>query len=113
MAKLSRVEVAPERWQRFMDDFWSAISVVETKEEVRDFLIDILTPTERRMLAKRFQIAMMLLLDYDYNSVSDRVKVTSNTIAKVSNQLKDGSGGLKKVANLILGLKRKSLVQTK
>lgn len=47
------------------------------------------------MLAKRIQIAKMLLEGYNYRDIKNYVKVTDPTVAKISNILEMGGEGLK------------------
>ena len=109
MTKISRIPVSPGKWFLFLDDFWAAVASCETKEEVKNFLMGMLTHTERKMFAKRFQIAMMLLLGYDYQTIKSRVKISSATVAKINNLLNEEGGGVIKVAQRILKLKQEKL----
>ena len=76
---------------------------------MKNFLMGMLTHTERKMFAKRFQIAMMLLLGYDYQTIKSRVKISSATVAKINNLLNEEGGGVIKVAQRILKLKQEKL----
>lgn len=109
MTKISRIPVDPGRWFLFFDDFWAALASCETKQEVKEFLMGLLTHTERKMFSKRFQIVMMLLLGYDYQAIRSRLKVSSATVAKINNLLNEEGGGVKKVAQRILKLKQEKL----
>lgn len=106
MPKVSRISVDKKKMDRFYDDFWSAVALLETKKEVREFLFDLLTHTERKMLAKRLQIAMMLLEGYDYQAIRENIKVTDGTIARINNWLKTGATGLIRVTRELIGLKK-------
>jgi uncharacterized protein YerC len=109
MTKISRIPVNSGKWFLFLDDFWTALASCETKQEVKDFLMGMLTHTERKMFSKRFQIAMMLLLGYDYQAIRSRVKVSSATVAKINNLLSEEVGGVARVARRILKLKQEKL----
>lgn len=95
MTKVSRLRVDPKHLGFFLNNFWSLITLLEDKEHVKNFLKDLLTHTEMKMLAKRIQVAKMLLEGYDYRAIRNYVKVTDVTIAKISNVLEIGSNGLK------------------
>ncbi|MFZ5366538.1 MAG: Trp family transcriptional regulator [Patescibacteria group bacterium] len=112
MTKLSRWKVEPEKMNLFLDDFWSAVASLESKEEARMFFNQFLTHTERKMFAKRFQIVMMLLLGYDYATIKNRVRVTDPTIAKMNNWIEENREALIKVAQRILSLKKKKGEET-
>jgi len=105
MTKLSRIPIKPEKMSLFLDDFWTAVASLKSKTEAKDFFNQFLTHTERKMFAKRFQVAMMLLLGYDYQAVSKRIKVSNDTIAKVNNWLEENREALIKVASRIIKLK--------
>lgn len=105
MTKLSRWPVEKEKMSLFLDDFWTAVASLQSKNEARSFFNQILTHTERKMFAKRFQVTMMLLLGYDYQNIIKRVKVSNGTIAKINNWLEENKEALIKVAKSVIRLK--------
>lgn len=95
MTKISRIKVDPQHLHFFLNNFWNLITLLENKDQVKDFLKDLLTHTEMKMFAKRIQIAKMLLEGYNYQTIRKYVKVTDSTIARISNLLEIGGDGLK------------------
>lgn len=95
MTKISRIKVDPRHLNFFLNNFWSVITLLENKDQVRGFLKDLLTHTEMKMFAKRLQISKMLLEGYRYQAIRNYVKVTDSTIAKINNILEIGGEGLK------------------
>lgn len=95
MTKISRIKVDPRHMGFFLHNFWNLITLLEDKDQVKNFLKELLTPTEMKMLAKRIQIAKMLLEGYDYRSIRNYVKVTDTTIAKINNILASAGDGLR------------------
>ncbi len=95
MTKLSRIKVDPQNLGFFINNFWSLITLLENKDQVKSFLKDVLTHTEMKMFAKRIQIAKMLLEGYSYRDIRNYVKVTDTTIGKISNILSVDGEGLK------------------
>lgn len=61
MPKVSRWSLGQEREKELLNQLWTAITLLEDKGEVIDFLRALLTPTEALMMAKR--IAMVKLHD--------------------------------------------------
>jgi|SRR3989344_1555434 len=106
MTKISRLGPEPKRMNQFIDSFWDAITLLEERDEASSFLKDLLTPIEIRMLSKRLQIAKMLNLDYDYQTISTFVRVTPTTISKVSSNLRYGSGGIDLIVRRLIKLDR-------
>ena len=93
----------------FLDDFWTAVASFENKREAKKFFNQFLTHTERRMFAKRFQVAMMLVLGYEYKEIKSRVRVTEGTIARISNWLKEEEEEITNIAQRIIRLKEKKM----
>lgn len=69
-----------------------------SENRMEKLLLDLLTPTEEIMLGKRIAIAVLLLKEYDYRSISNLIKVSTTTVNRVANLLKTGEGGLEEVA---------------
>ncbi|MCL5435723.1 MAG: YerC/YecD family TrpR-related protein [Patescibacteria group bacterium] len=80
-----------------MDEFWRAVTLLESKDEVRAFFRDIITSTERVMLAKRLQIAKRLYNGDSYFSIKKELNVTAATIASVSRWLDSFGAGYRTV----------------
>ena len=112
MTRVSRIPINQEAMNVFLDDFWSAVALIESKSEAKGFFFDLLTHTERRMLAKRLQIALMLLEGEDYQAIRDILKVSDNTIAKINNWLNTGASGLIKISKRLLEIREKKLEKT-
>lgn len=95
MTKVSRIKIDTKHLGFFINNLWNLITLLENKEQVKNFLKDLLTHTEMKMLAKRIQIAKMLLEGYGYRDIRNYVKVTDPTISKISNILETKGDGLK------------------
>lgn len=95
MTKVSRFRVDARHLGFFINNFWNLVTLLENKDQVTSFLKDLLTHTEMKMLAKRIQIAKMLLEGHNYQTIRKYVKVTDSTIARISNLLEIGGNGLK------------------
>lgn len=98
MSKLSPAPLKKKKTEATLNDLWDAIASIESRKEIETFFYDLLTHTERKMLAKRFQIAVMLFEGYDYAAIRGSLQVTDGTIAKVNNWLKTGATGLTEAA---------------
>lgn len=101
MTQVSKIKLRPEIENRIYELFEDAVLHLRSREDVLGFLKDFLSPTERVILAKRFAIAILLLKNNDYNSISDTLRVTPNTISKVNLQIKHGGGSVRKIAQKI------------
>ena len=95
MPRVSRIRVDTNNLQFFLNNFWSVLTLLEDKDQVKNFLKALLTHTEMKMLAKRIQISKMLLEGYGYKDIRSYVKVTDPTISRISNILQTDGEGLK------------------
>ena len=79
--------------QKDIDDLFLAITRLESLEECRKFLRDLLTETEIREFAERWKVARMLSRGVPYTTIEDETGLSSRTIARVHKWLKQGKGG--------------------
>lgn len=98
MVQVSQRRLRPEIEKRVYELFWDSFAKMKNSKEAEEFLSDLLTHTEKIMLAKRLAIAVLLLKGFDYDPIKDILKVSGTTIASVQNQLRFGRKGYIKVA---------------
>lgn len=101
MTQVSRRPLSPKVQERILNLFLNSFTLCSDKESASHFLEDLLTPTERMMLAKRLSIAFMLLQGYDYQTIKSTLKVSSPTVGKVSLWLKEKGEGYRRIINKI------------
>jgi TrpR-related protein YerC/YecD len=96
MTKISKRALESKQLSYYINDLWSAFTLMGSKEDIRLLFKDIFTHTEYKMFAKRLQIARMLLDGQTYDQISDVLKVTPITIAHVSNTLANKGYGFRR-----------------
>lgn len=101
MSKVSKRILNKELENHIFELFIKTISDLKSKEAVKNFLDDLLSPSEKIMLVKRLAIAIMLAKGYTYDLIDDTLKVSRPTITNVSFWLKYGKNGYKKVVDSI------------
>jgi len=79
--------------QKDIDDLYVAITRLESLEECRKFLRDLLTETEIREFAERWKVARLLSQGIPYTAIEKETGLSSRTIARVHKWLKQGKGG--------------------
>lgn len=72
----------PDKMERYIRELTEALSDQDTKE-IERLLNDLLTPMEKKMLAKRVQVAKMLLTDRKYHEIEKALNVQRSTIARI------------------------------
>lgn len=84
-----------------VDKLWSTLVSLKNVEEMEDFAEGLFTYTEIGMLAKRLEIAKMLLSGHAYFEIQDRLKVTNRTITSVQRRLLRNDGFRQIIEKLI------------
>jgi len=74
-------------------ELWTAILSLKTPAECQKFFGDLLTSDEVIDIAKRWQVARMLFAGASYVTIQKETALSSRTIARISNWLKEGTGG--------------------
>lgn len=74
-------------------ELYDAILSLETPEEVKQFLDDLCTPTERRALVDRWRVIDAIDAQIPYRTIAEQTGVSVTTIGRVARCLTMGSGG--------------------
>ena len=102
MTQISKYPLSKEIEERVYEVLMESIAAANSKTTVHNLLNDLLSPTERLMIAKRLSIALLLLKKYDQRLISRWLKVSLTTVSKVSLALQSGRGGYQSVIGSIL-----------
>ncbi len=84
MPHISSKKLKKENLQRLYDEFSSALEKSAKKSWSKLFLSDLLTHTEKIMLAKRFAVIYLLSKDIPLSYISDALCMSPTTIFKMS-----------------------------
>lgn len=79
---------------RLLDSFLT----LRTREEVRDYLLDLCTPAEIRTFAERLEVARLLHEgELSYREIAERASSSTATVVRVARFLKEAPyGGYKR-----------------
>ena len=102
MSQVSKYPISKEIADRIFEIFLTTFTHLKDKGEADQFISDLLTPTEKIMLAKRLAIAFLLEKNYDYRAIQKILRVSTGTITTVNISRNLGSEGYKKVISKIL-----------
>lgn len=102
MAQISKYPISKNIADRIFEIFLTIFTHLKNKEEADQFISDLLTPTEKVMLAKRLAIAFLLENNYEYRTIQQILRVSTGTITSVNIVRQHGSVGYKKVIEKIL-----------
>lgn len=87
MPKVKISSISSREKYAIIGEFFEIISVLNSKKEIIDFLIGLLTSSETLMMARRIQIAKMLIEEKDYETIREELSVSNQTITKTDNWL--------------------------
>ena len=65
------------------------------------FLENLLTSTERVMIAKRLAVALLLLRGYEYRVICSLLKMSHVTVNHVKREIEKGGGGYQLASRLV------------
>jgi len=83
------------------EELTAALLSIDTPELMKSFLRDIMTEKEITEFSKRLKAAKMLIASATYTDVAQATGLSSRTIARISDWIKQGNGGYGQViANL-------------
>lgn len=113
MSQISNYPISKQISNRIFEIFLNTLVNIGSKDEANEFISDLLTPTEKIMLAKRLTIAFLLEKNYDYRTIQKLIRVSSGTIASVNLSLHHGSKGYKKlISKIVKGEKISGIFET-
>lgn len=96
MTKLSKRKLDSEKLGHFINNLWSAFTLMPAKEDIRLLFKDLFTHTEYKMFAKRLEIARRLIAQETYKDIQKKLSVTSRTVTVINNILAEKGQGLRK-----------------
>ena len=85
--KKRRIDLSEHEFKDTLDALYTAASTVHGRQQMKLFLRDLLTLSERIMCGGRIQIARMLLKGVEYRDISRELRVGYGTIARVQKWL--------------------------
>jgi len=70
-----------------------AMLMLETAQEVKQFLEDLCTPAEIEAMVDRWRVAQLLTEGLSYRDIREMTKVSVTTIGRVARFIDHGTGG--------------------
>lgn len=90
-----------------MKELYNAILKLKTPKEAANFFRDLLTMSEIREFANRWQMVKMLYQGISYGNIAKKLKVSTATVTRVAHWLNNGFGGYKALADRVFDTKFK------
>ncbi len=87
MARVQSQNLSKEEKMYIIGEMFDIVTDLRSKKETIGFLMGLLTQSEAIMLARRIQIAKLLLKDSSYQDIQDELHVGESTISSVAQWL--------------------------
>ncbi|HFC76791.1 MAG TPA: hypothetical protein ENJ27_01025 [Candidatus Moranbacteria bacterium] len=97
MVKVNIYSISKKERFQVVGEFFDVVAELNGKQDVIDFFIGLLTPSEALMLARRIQIAKLIMEDNNYEEIRMRLGVGLRTIQSVHKWLHKREGAYKKI----------------
>lgn len=91
MPHVSRKPISKDLYKEIVQELWWILTNIRDEREMAMFLGDLLTDTEKLMLAKRLALANLILRGWDWFEICDFLKVSPSTVNHMRHWL-NGSG---------------------
>lgn len=95
MTHVSRLPVHKDVYFEILDDLYRVLAEIGQPSEMKRFLGEFFTKTERIMLAKRLALAGMIVQKYDIDVIKRVLHVSTETIYRMKSKLESGGDGFK------------------
>lgn len=97
MPHVSKNKLDQKTLYQISERLFSAIKHLKHEREVSQFFNDLLTKTERIMLAKRLAIVVMLEAHYPFKIISKALRVSEATVSNMRDRFDRGGDGYRLV----------------
>jgi TrpR-related protein YerC/YecD len=91
--QVSKTKLNAQVEKQIYEIFYQTIADLKRKEDVKIFIRDFFTKTERSVITKRLAIAMYLEKRRSYKQIKKALKVSSATIANIDKMMNTNSEG--------------------
>lgn len=91
MSKMKSSDISKKERQRILSEFFEVLSKFRTKDEIIEFLVGSMTPSEVLMFARRVQVAGMLLEGKTHREIREYLGVGYQNILSVDRWLHTGN----------------------
>lgn len=101
MVRITPYNIKPEAYKKVFEIFYEVVSKNKDKEEFNQIFLELLSPSERIMIAKRIAIIYLLMKNIDYQMICKVIKVSSGTVFKYRLLMEDSKGIVPALKDLV------------
>jgi uncharacterized protein YerC len=89
MSQISKKRLDKDVEREMFNQFWASLSKIDTPSAASEFFSDLLTKTEKYVLAKRFTCAILLVRGHSASEINKSIHLTYSTIGSVASWVKN------------------------
>lgn len=82
MPQISQRKLKNGLTSKLFDIYFQIVCSVQNQKDFSSVFLDLFSPTERLMIAKRIAIMLLIIKDIDYRSICKVLKVSITTVCK-------------------------------
>ena len=90
MTHISRKNIKKDVADELADQFLTFLSLTRTKQDARTLARELLSQTERVMLAKRLAVVVLLVRGYTFVQIEETLGVSRQTVVRLWRETKEG-----------------------
>lgn len=102
MSQVSKYPISQAVYEQIFELLLRVFTEGQSPKQAKNLLEDLLTPTEKIVLAKRLAIALLLAKNYSYEDIKKILHVSQPTIAIIKMTMKYEGEGYKEFTRKIL-----------
>lgn len=99
MAQVSKKSLERNIEEAVSDLFLKGVTELNDRTEAAFLMQDLLTSTEKSIISKRLSVAFMLSRGYDQRTIAKILKVSTPTVWRMNEKLKQKGSGVKMLFN--------------
>ncbi len=101
MARVSKVIIDKNLEKEIFSQFWNSLAKINDSGKTSEFFSDLLSETEKLMLAKRFTTAILIVRGRSATEIRNAIHLSYSTIGTVAAWVKNGKPTTKGILNKI------------
>lgn len=85
-----------QSFQKNLNQLCQALFKIDSKKDLKNFLIDLCTTTELQAMSERLEVAKLISKKIPYRKISETTGLSTTTITRIATWIKDGNQGYNK-----------------
>ena len=101
MPRVSKNKISEEVREKILHALFLSFARIHDNRSISELFENLLTSTERIMIAKRLAAALLLIRCYEYRGICSLLKMSHVTVNQVKREIEKGGKGYQLAAHLV------------